>query len=358
MGIGVATFQSNHEGEIIDRLHAARDLDGIVINAGALSHYSYAIHDALVAIDVPAVEVHISNIKARDPWRRHSVTAPACVATIYGRGIRGYRDAMRHLLYRDAWPLHTLSYGEDPDRIGDLRVPEGQGPHPVAVILHGGFWQGQWTRDLMDGIAVDLTRRGWATWNVEYRRVGLGGGWPVTFEDVTMAIDAVTDLAQTYPLAPGNTIVLGHSAGGHLALWAAARTPNAAQPTPASLEPRAVVALAPVADLAEAHRRDLDDGAVESFLRRSPEEAPARYAAASPSQMLPLGVPQLIVHGDADDHVPVSMSREYAGAAADAGDRVIYEELLGVDHFDLLDPDSRAWGVVIDALDSLLETPS
>jgi 3-dehydroquinate dehydratase type II len=355
-GVVVETFQSNHEGAIIDRLHAAAHLDGIVINAGAFTHYSYAIHDALVAIDPPAVEIHISNIKAREAWRRHSVTEPACVASIYGRGIDGYRHAIEHLVRRAEWPVTTRQYGDGPDRVGDMRVPAGSGPHPVVVLLHGGFWHTVWMRDLMDGLAVDLVKRGWATWNPEYHRVGNGGGWPTTFEDVARAVDWLATAADDFQLDLGRVVVMGHSAGGHLALWAAARNAGATSHPrpPEAVVPMAAVGLAPVADLAAAHRLDLDDGAVEAMLRRGPDEAPNRYAAASPAEMVPLGVPQLIVHGDADSRVPVDLSREYVGAAADAGDTVVYDELEGVDHFALIDPTSVAWSKVVRGLDQLL----
>ncbi|NIR35894.1 MAG: alpha/beta hydrolase, partial [Actinobacteria bacterium] len=114
-------------------------------------------------------------------------------------------------------------YGPLPDQVADLRLPDGPGPHPVAVVLHGGFWRDVWTRDLMDGIAVDLTRRGWATWNIEYRRVGSGGGFPETLEDVAAAIDHLDGLAGDRSLDVATVVTVGHSAGGHLALWAAAR---------------------------------------------------------------------------------------------------------------------------------------
>ncbi len=137
-----------------------------MINPGALTHTSYALHDALEAVEIPAVEVHISNVEEREPWRRISVTGPACVHRIYGEG---------HLrLPKRCCPISspvppclsaTVPYGHDRDQIADLRLPEGDGPHPVAVLLHGGFFLGQYTRDLMDGAAVDLTRRGVATWN-------------------------------------------------------------------------------------------------------------------------------------------------------------------------------------------------
>jgi len=356
LGLDVDTFQSNHEGALIDRIHAAAsDRDGIIINPGALTHYSYAIHDALSAVDTPAVEVHISNINEREPWRRTSVTAPACVYAIAGRGLEGYRAALHHLYWRHTWEPLTLSYGDGPDQVADLRVPAGDGPFPVAVMLHGGFWRNVWTRDLMDGISVDLSRRGWATWNVEYRRLGKNGGWPATLEDVADAIDALAPLAADFRLDVDAVTTVGHSAGGHLALWAAARSslPLDAPGAVPQVRVRTAVGLAPMADLAAGYRAGLGGGAVAEFLGASPEAAPERYATSSPAELLPCGVRQLIVHGDIDDRIPVSSSREYAGKAADAGDAVVYHELEDADHFVLIDPNSAAWNKVAAEIDEL-----
>jgi 3-dehydroquinate dehydratase type II len=357
LGIGVETFQSNHEGAIIDRLHAAiGHVDGVVINGGALSHTSYAIHDAIVATDLPTVEVHISNIHAREPWRQASVTAPACVYQIFGRGLGGYRDGLAHLVWRSATPFETLPYGTEPEQVGDLRLPPGDGPFPVAVIIHGGFWREVWTRDLMDGIAVDLTRRGWATWNIEYRRLGAGGGWPETVDDVARAMDFLSDLSSSFPLDTTRVVTIGHSAGGHLALWLAARTglsPDGPGAIPQVI-PRAGVGLAPVADLGAAYSAGIGDAAVEAFLHRAPAEDPDTYGLADPARLLPMGVRQLIVHGDADQEVPVSLSEDYVGKAADAGDAVVFHELTGADHDSLIDPTGEAWESIAREIGELL----
>ena len=357
LGLDVEAFQSNHEGEIIDRIHAGRGVvDGIVLNGGAYSHSSYAIHDAVLAVGVPTVEVHISNINTREQWRRTSVTAPACVHQIFGRGIEGYRDAMAHLVWRTAWPFETLAYGTEPEQIGDLRLPDGDGPFPMVVLIHGGFWREPWTRDLMDGIAVDLTRRGWATWNIEYRRIGAGGGWPATVEDAARAIDFISDLAGSFPIDVRKVVTLGHSAGGHLALWMAARTalgPNAPGSIPQVI-PRAAVGLAPVANLAAAHTAGIGDEAVEGFIHRGPDEDPDTYATADPAALLPMGVRQLIVHGDRDQKVPISMSEHYVGMAADAGDAVVFHELSGADHFSLIDPKHPAWQSIAREIEELI----
>jgi 3-dehydroquinate dehydratase type II len=356
LGVEVDTFQSNHEGALIDRIHgASANHDGIVINPGALTHYSYAIHDALSAVEPPAVEVHISNIHEREPWRRISVTAPACIYAIAGRGLEGYRAALHHLYWRHEWEPLTLSYGDEPDQVADLRVPVGDGPFPVAVVLHGGFWRNVWTRDLMDGISVDLAQRGWATWNVEYRRLGKGGGWPETLEDVAGAIDALTPLADDFRLDLDAVFTVGHSAGGHLALWAAARSslPLEAPGAIPQVRVRTAVGLAPLADLAAGHRAGLGRDAVAEFLGAGPDAAAQRYATTSPAELVPCGVRQLIVHGDIDNRIPVSLSRDYAGAAADAGDAVVYHELEDADHFVLIDPHHEAWRKVAAEIEEL-----
>lgn len=200
---------------------------------------------------------------------------------------------------------------------------------PLVVLLHGGFWRAAYDLSLMRPLAAALATDGYAVWNVEYRRVGMpGGGWPGTLDDVGAAIDAA--------VAPGAPVVLvGHSAGGHLALWAAAGRPVAG-----------VVSLAGVADLGAGARDRLGAGAVQELLGGGPQEVPERYAAASPRALLPLGPRILLVHGDADDAVPVSQSRDFAAAAAAAGDRVELVDLPGVDHMSLIDPAGPGWAAV------------
>ena len=345
LGATVDTFQSNHEGDLIDRIHAARDAHGIVINPGAFTHYSYAIRDAIEAVGIPTVEVHISNVKDREPWRQISVVSDVCATTIFGRGITGYRDALRHLVARAAWPVETIEYGPDQDNVGDLRIPHGPGPHPVAVLLHGGFWRNTVARDLLDAAAVDLTERGWATWNVEFARVGGGGGWRATTADVAAALSSLIEFAQGHHLDLDRVVAVGHGSGGQLALQSAV----------GSNEPAisAVVALAPIGDLEAAHRAGIGADAVGAFMRRAPEQSPERYATASPIRNLPIGVPLLIVTGDEDDRVPASISREFAGRAADEGDTVVYHELEGVGHNELIDPATRAWAKVAEEINRL-----
>ena len=351
-GYSLKTFQSNHEGAIIDRIHEARNTTaGIILNAGAYTHTSYALHDAILAAGVPTVEVHISNVAERESWRHHSVIAPACDHIIYGRGVEGYKHAIGHLASSFSYPYETISYGGHPDQVGDLRIPEGDGPFPVVVVIHGGFWKQHWTRDLMDPISLDLTRRGYATWNIEYRRVSGDGGWPETFFDVASAVDKLGELADVYQLDLSDVTALGHSAGGQLALWSAGRSTLEAVDVGADplVRPRRVVALAPVADLAAAQSAELGDHAVDHLVAHAPSHTNV-YRHLSPIEMLPLGVEQILLHGDADKAVPVAMSQEYVRTALGEGDTVDYAEIADADHMTLIDPTSTAWSEVVAAL--------
>lgn len=356
LGFDVEAYQSNHEGAIIDRIHAARDrAAGIVINPGALTHYSYAIHDAIAAVDIPTVEVHLSNVMAREEWRRQSVISPACVYTIYGRGKWGYRHALAHLRHRALMVFTPLQYGASPDQVGDLRIPGGAGPHPVAVLLHGGFWRDPWKRDIMEAAAVDLVERGWATWNLEYRRVGTAGGWPATLEDVAAGINHLADIATDHRLDPARVTLIGHSAGAQLALWAIATTRLSADAPrlESRVTPRSIVMLAPITDLATAYELDLGSGAVAEFLGCRPDDGAERYRAVSPLGLLPIEAPLAVIHGVADQQVPATMSRRFAAAGTATGTAITYRELPGADHFDLIDPGSDAWTAVMEILERL-----
>lgn len=252
-----------------------------------------------------------------------------------------------------------LLYGPDALHFGDLRLPAGAGPHPVVALIHGGFWRARYGLDLMDGLGEDLARRGIASWNIEYRRVGdPGGGWPGTLEDVARATDHLRTLAETYPLDLTRLVALGHSAGGHLALWLAGRArlpaglPGASGPGYCPVA--GAIGLAAVTDLVEGWRRGLSVDAVAAFIGGTPATAPERYAVASPRALLPLGVPQALVHGAADDIVPPALSRDYAAAATAAGDAVRLHELPGVEHFAVIDPTSAAWAAIVEELQALL----
>ena len=252
-------------------------------------------------------------------------------------------DAQALLAELQAWAktrgavTQTHSYGPRPEHEADLLLPAGDGPHRVAVLLHGGFWRARFKRSLMDALAIDLVQRGWATWNVEYRRGGSGGGASETNDDVRAAIGALAGLGQ--PLDPSRLLVIGHSAGGQLGLCAASI------PAVAS-----VVSLAGVCDLVSAFNDGIGDNAVFEFIGASPAQRPDEYAIADPMQRLPTATEVLLVHGDADDRVPVQLSRDYAVAARAVGDSCELLELPGVDHFAIIDPRSDAWSEIAERL--------
>ena len=248
-----------------------------------------------------------------------------------------------------------IAYGDHPDQVGNLHLPAvGEGPWPTVVLVHGGFWKWGWDRTLMTPLARDLAARGFAAWNVEYRRVGQdGGGWPGTLEDAAAAVDA---LAALDGVDGARIVTAGHSAGGHLALWLAARHRIAAGQPGAGprVRPCGAVSQAGVTDLVRGAADGLGGDACRALLGgREPAEAPERYAAASPAALLPLGVPQLLVHGALDDVVPPAQSRDYAAAARAAGDAVELVELAGADHFDVIEADGPAWAAVLRWLERL-----
>jgi dipeptidyl aminopeptidase/acylaminoacyl peptidase len=233
-------------------------------------------------------------------------------------------------------------YGPLPDQHGVLRLPAGgEGLHPVAVVVHGGFWRAEYTKSNTTAIAIALAGLGFATWNVEYRRLGSGGGYPETLADVSAACRALAELDE--PLDLDRTLAIGHSAGGHLALYAAAEGLVGA-----------AVSLAGVDDFASAVAGRLGGDAVREFLGGPPEAQEERYRRADPMRRVPLGTPILLVHGTDDDRVPVEQSRSFAAAARAAGDDVCLLELPGGDHFDVIDPRSGHWPAIAGAVAGLV----
>jgi acetyl esterase/lipase len=240
-----------------------------------------------------------------------------------------------------------VTYGDDPRQFGDLRVPQGQGPYAVAVVIHGGCWSNQYGLELMDAMSESLARAGIATWNIEYRRIGdSGGGYPNTMTDVGAAVDSLRALAPKYGIDLAKVITVGHSAGGHLGTWAAARPklPKASAIRGADPLPiRAAVALAGVLDLSESIDLGVCGGRAVDLVGGTPTELPARYAETSPRELLPIGVQQRMIHGTADTLVPFVMSEHYRSAAQAAGDMADLLAIQGGDHFDVIEPSSSRW---------------
>jgi acetyl esterase/lipase len=222
----------------------------------------------------------------------------------------------------------------------------------VALVVHGGCWRAYWQLDLMDEVCCDLAARGIAAWNVEYRRLGQGGGWPMSLIDVGAATDLLDLLSARHPLDLSRLVAVGHSAGGHLALWAAARhrLPRGAPGADPVVRVTSVLALAGISDLREGFRQGTCDHAVYELLGGSPDELADRYAHASPAELLPLGVPQVLVHGGDDEDVDPSITDLYAERARASGDQINEIRLAGFDHFDVINPQSAIWQAALDAV--------
>jgi acetyl esterase/lipase len=236
----------------------------------------------------------------------------------------------------------TIRYGDDPSQFGELSRPAGT-PRGMVVVVHGGFWKAAYGIEYGRPLAASLVERGWAAWTVEYRRVGNGGGVPSTLDDIAAAIDTLAE--QDVPL--DRVITVGHSAGGHLATWAASRGRH--PEWPAKVEVTGVVSQAGVLDLRSAYADGLGDGAVERFLGHPPGPADD---AVDPIRQVPLDVPVHCVHAGDDDTVPVSQSRDYVRAATEAGGRAELTEVDG-DHFVVIDPGTDVWRTTLEILEDL-----
>ena len=237
-----------------------------------------------------------------------------------------------------------IAYGSEPLQFGDLRLPAGNGPHPLVVVIHGGYWQAVHNLTHAGHLCVDLAAHGIATWNVEYRRIGdPGGGWRGTLDDVLLAVDHVTELGRASPLDLERVVVLGHSAGGQLALWASQR---------ARVRLRGVVSLAGVIDLHLLDGSGADRGLTRRLLGGSPDEVPERWHEASPRQQLPWSMPVVLVCGTADVHWAANEGTAAAARAADGEVELV--PLPDAGHFELVDPLAPEWGIVRARIERLL----
>lgn len=236
-----------------------------------------------------------------------------------------------------------VAYGSDPNQFGDLRVPPGKKSTPVIVNIHGGFWRAKYDLQHAGHLCAALTRGGYATLNLEYRRVGnAGGGWPGSFEDVVSGYRFVSQIAKRYDLAANKTLVMGHSAGGQLAVCLAAHESSV----------KRVLSLAGVLDLNEAYRLHLSNDAVVGFLGGTPSSVPEHYREADPME-LKVGARQSIVYATNDEDVPPDFSRRYTEGKQRGGENVRLVEIAKASHLDLIDPLSPAWETVVSAVKQL-----
>jgi acetyl esterase/lipase len=254
---------------------------------------------------------------------------------------------------------HRIHYGPGEYQFGDLRLPAGvaKEPVPLVVFVHGGWWKSAYDLTYAGHLCGALKSAGVATWSIEYRRVGFtGGGWPATFQDVAAGCDYVATLAKSYPLDLGRVIAMGHSAGGHLAFWLGGR--HHVPETSPIHEPRSKVALHGVIALAGAVDLRLtcdlsgyftfahDKHEVYSLMGGSPADFQDRYRAGNPGDLLPLGMQQILIQGAEDDQIPPELPGRWAEMARRQGDTVTVTIIASADHFDVVDPQSKAWATV------------
>jgi acetyl esterase/lipase len=248
---------------------------------------------------------------------------------------------------------HVIYYGEDEFQYGELRLPATDGPHPVIVFIHGGCWLADFDITHSRKLVAAFTAAGFATWNVEYRRVGNpGGGWPGTFDDIARGTDHLALIAEDFDLDLGRVLISGHSAGGHLAIWSS----NRPEQWPTKIKPAALLAMAPAPDLEYVHQQGVCGNVIDRLMGGSPEQVPERYVFGSGISRLPMDIPQYIVIGKHDRDWAV-VGRRYVEAAVQSGNspQVIIAEESG--HFEMIDPDSSSWPLILQTAKSALKIP-
>jgi len=272
---------------------------------------------------------------------------PQCAQPI----ICGYTTGVPadHILHWASLPAdERLAYGSDPNQFGDLRLPKAATAKPRVVVMniHGGYWRADYGLAHAGPSCAALTQQGIATWNVEYRRIGNeGGGWPGSFEDVVRAYRFLVQIATQYNLDASRIVVMGHSAGGQLALCLVAHEPTV----------RRVVSLAGVVDLQRAFELHLSSDAVVEFLGGKPDQVAAHYRIANPMRLSIREARQVLIHGLDDDVVPPDLSRRYVEAKEKSGEKVALVQIPEANHFDVIDPRSKAWSVVVRSIRESLE---
>lgn len=301
-----------------------------------------------------------------------ALAASVCAALLVGIPTAKAQTDPIKLLNTPTPPAERIAYGPSAPNFGELRVPKGAGPFPVAILIHGGCWQAQLTEDapaamasfeLLRPAAEALAQQGIATWNIEYPRVGdPGGGWPGTYRDISRATDYLRRIAQRHHLDLSRVVVVGHSSGGQLALWLAIR---GKLPKASPIYSRPTVRLKGVIDIDgppdlrtmwPLQQRMCNAPVLTQFLGGGPQDVPSRYSEGAVTDFIPVGLPQTML---IRDHPPetTAIDRQYAQAAQKAGDRVTVVMQQGPSHFDGLNPDSKDWATIIGSARAMLGLP-
>lgn len=313
-------------------LEVSEDSDAVLLNSGR-TRGSAVLEAAVRSASVPVVHVDT----AESPTGPAPV-AVACRRRFHGRGRSSYKWALKHVALVWRAGLGTRhNYGDHEDQYVEVRCPNrtAGGRLPTAVLLHGGFWRRPWQLDLMDEVAVDLVARGWCTVNVEYRRGSRC--WPRPATDAAAAMEHLSELQDEHPIDFPGFVVIGHSAGAQVGVAAISRLTERNLPSPPAL-----VSLAGLLDLRFAAAHGLGDRAVAEAFGHLRGLEPT-YATASPSELVPLGIKWLVVHGARDDLVPTEASSAFVAKASAADDDVGTLFIADAGHFDLIDPASHAW---------------
>jgi acetyl esterase/lipase len=293
----------------------------------------------LVAVGIPTVEVHISNIYEREQWRHHSVIAATAIATIYGRGTVGYINAIDLLTAHVTMPHEIYRYGDGPNDIVDVRRADVAGPAPVTVVVHGGFWRDVWKRDIMAPLCAAVAQLGWSTVNLEYSRGP--GSFPQAIDDVARVLEWVRGNAHTCGFDTNRIVVIGHSAGGYLALKAAHQDPELA----------GVIALAPVTNLKALSAARPDDDPAGAFIGCAYDTDPGLWDKASLDGD-PL-VPVHLIHGMDDDIVAPSHTIDYVNDHPEVAIQSMIEDL---GHLGIIDPLCNGLDAIYASLRALSES--
>jgi acetyl esterase/lipase len=259
-------------------------------------------------------------------------------------------------------PDHVIRYGEHERQVVDLYLPKGAGPHPVVVMIHGGCWSAPWDRTLMNHVSDDLRKRGIAVWNIDYRVIEKGGsGYPHVFDDSWAAIHALTVQGRAHGLDPDRVVAVGHSAGGHLALWYGARRARWQPPANVRMIPppefRSVVSLGGLPDLELAEQPPGSGCGTEVIGQLVGRGQPGRadpFADTSVPRMGALGLPQVLINGLNDRIIPNSFPEDYARKMRAKGDDVRVRMIPDTGHIELIAPETRAWAAAVEEIERAL----
>ncbi|BBF42507.1 putative lipase/esterase [Lachnospiraceae bacterium KM106-2] len=257
--------------------------------------------------------------------------------------------------------FYKYNYGDHPSQFGILRLPDVEGKCPVVVTLHGGFWKDKYGLEQLTSLDEDLNKRGYATWNIEYRRIGeTGGGWKGTFHDVVAAVNYLSQIGTKYQLDLERVVAVGHSAGGHLAFYLASRLKKGKQDQTEDILQiplKGVISLAGVLNLEKMWQTDCCNhvnSSVFDLIGGTPTEFPERYHMASPIHRLPLNIHQVIIHGEEDQDVPIEISLDYYQKGIEFEDEIDLRIIPKADHFVLIEPQSEAWLTVVKSIEEIL----